>query len=86
MLDGSGKADIQADIARNDPSQNRSRSDNVRQESGIAGARPPQQLEQVSSARMMVGRRRSAIEYAVLTGHFRLIRIKKQPPEELCKT
>lgn len=45
----SGKADIQADIARNDPSQNRSRSDNVRQETGIAGARPPQELEQVSN-------------------------------------
>lgn len=39
------KEDIKADIHRNDPSVNRSDSDNVRKESGIAGARPPQELE-----------------------------------------
>ena len=41
----SNKEDIKADIHRNDPSVNRSDSDNVRKESGIAGARPPQELE-----------------------------------------
>lgn len=45
-----GKADIQADIARNAPSQNRSRNDNVRQETGIAGERPPQELERDQEA------------------------------------
>ncbi|CAD6565884.1 MAG: hypothetical protein CYPHOPRED_000083 [Cyphobasidiales sp. Tagirdzhanova-0007] len=37
-----GKSDIQADIARNDPSVNRT---NAQREGGVAGARPPQELE-----------------------------------------
>lgn len=48
VLSFSGKADIQADIIRNDPSQTISRSDNVRVEGGVAGARPPQELAEVS--------------------------------------
>ena len=39
------KEDIQRDIARNDPSVNRSSSDNVRKETGIPGERPQQQLQ-----------------------------------------